>query len=106
MRGGRAVVLGPTGRNFGAGMSGGMAFVFDPDDTFFRRLNGEMVDLGPLEVDDGKWVREVLPTPAEETGSRRQAQPHGRWEAHGRPFKPAHTRHYNSGAQNTSKATR
>ena len=45
MTGGRAVVLGPTGRNFGAGMSGGIAYVYDPDDTFFRRLNREMVDL-------------------------------------------------------------
>ena len=52
MTGGRAVVLGPTGRNFGAGMSGGIAFVYDPDDTFFRRLNGEMVDLEPLDDED------------------------------------------------------
>ncbi|MEY2570571.1 MAG: glutamate synthase large chain, partial [Acidimicrobiaceae bacterium] len=45
MTGGRVVVLGPTGRNFGAGMSGGFAYVYDPDDTFARRLNFEMVDL-------------------------------------------------------------
>ena len=57
MTGGRVVVLGPTGRNFGAGMSGGIAFVYDPDDTFFRRLNGEMVDLEPLDADDGEWLR-------------------------------------------------
>ena len=37
MTGGRVVVLGPTGRNFGAGMSGGIAYVYDPDDTFSRR---------------------------------------------------------------------
>src|SRR5204863_7407815 len=45
MTGGRVVVLGPTGRNFGAGMSGGVAYVHDPEDTFHRRLNTEMVDL-------------------------------------------------------------
>ena len=39
MTGGRAVVLGPTGRNFAAGMSGGLAFVYDPDNTLFRRMN-------------------------------------------------------------------
>src|SRR3546814_11052628 len=87
MRGGRAVVLGPTGRNFGAGMSGGMAFVFDPDDTFFRRLNGEMVDLEPLEVDDGKWLREVLRTPVEETGSSVAAKLLERWHDAVRRFK-------------------
>ena len=69
MTGGRAVVLGPTGRNFGAGMSGGIAFVHDPDDTFFRRLNGEMVELEPLDPDDGEWLRDVLRTHAHVTGS-------------------------------------
>ena len=45
MTGGRVVVLGPTGRNFGAGMSGGMAFVYDPDDVFHRKH--ERRDGGP-----------------------------------------------------------
>ena len=62
MTGGRAVVLGPTGRNFGAGMSGGIAFVYDPDDTFFRRLNAEMVDLEAVDPDDAAWLRDLLRT--------------------------------------------
>jgi glutamate synthase (NADPH) large chain len=44
------VVLGPTGRNFAAGMSGGVAYVYDPDDDFEHfRCNVEMVDLEALE---------------------------------------------------------
>src|SRR5690606_18422955 len=49
MTGGRAVILGRTGRNFGAGMSGGIAYVFDEDGTFALRVNREMVDLDPLD---------------------------------------------------------
>jgi glutamate synthase (ferredoxin) len=43
------VVLGPTGRNFAAGMSGGIAYVLDEAGTFPSRVNAQMVDLGPLE---------------------------------------------------------
>jgi glutamate synthase (ferredoxin) len=46
MTGGRVVVLGPTGRNFAAGMSGGVAYVLDPDGTFSKRCNTQMVGLG------------------------------------------------------------
>jgi glutamate synthase (ferredoxin) len=49
MTGGRVIVLGPTGRNFAAGMSGGIAYVLDEDGSFGRRCNMEMVDLESLE---------------------------------------------------------
>src|SRR5262249_47687962 len=49
MTGGRVVVLGPTGRNFAAGMSGGIAYVLDEVGDFPRRCNHEMVKLFPLE---------------------------------------------------------
>jgi glutamate synthase (NADPH/NADH) large chain len=49
MTGGRAVVLGPTGRNFAAGMSGGIAYVFDPKDQLLMNCNTEMVELEPME---------------------------------------------------------
>ncbi|OFX22723.1 MAG: glutamate synthase subunit alpha [Anaeromyxobacter sp. RBG_16_69_14] len=49
MTGGRVVVLGPTGRNFAAGMSGGLAYVLDEDGGFAKVCNKEMVSLGPLE---------------------------------------------------------
>ena len=45
MTGGTIVVIGPTGRNFAAGMSGGVAFIYDPDDTFSSRFNPEMASL-------------------------------------------------------------
>ncbi|HEX4972975.1 MAG TPA: glutamate synthase large subunit, partial [Steroidobacteraceae bacterium] len=49
MTGGRVIVLGPAGRNFGAGMSGGVAYVLDEHGTFAASVNKEMVDVGPLE---------------------------------------------------------
>ena len=69
MTGGRVVILGPTGRNFGAGMSGGIAFVYDPSRTFSDQVNDEMVDLEPLDEDDQVWLVEVLGAHAHETGS-------------------------------------
>ena len=57
MTGGRVVVLGPTGRNFAAGMSGGIAYIWDPDSRFARQCNTEMVDLDPL--DDPYEIEEV-----------------------------------------------
>ena len=70
MTGGTVVILGPTGRNFAAGMSGGAAFVLDEDDTFADRCNYEMVALEPLaEGDDIALVRDLLIRHAGYTGS-------------------------------------
>ena len=52
MTGGRAVVLGPTGRNFAAGMSGGIAYVWDPHKDFAVRCNTGTVDLDAVEEDE------------------------------------------------------
>jgi glutamate synthase (NADPH/NADH) large chain len=94
MTGGRAVVLGPTGRNFGAGMSGGMAFVYDADDTFFRRLNGEMVDLDPVDPDDAEWLRQVVRSHAHLTGSPVAGRMLDRWHSEVRRFKKVMPRDY------------
>jgi len=69
MTGGRAVILGPTGRNFGAGMSGGIAFVLDTDGTFVHRVNADMVDLDPLDAEDFSWLRVAIARHVEETDS-------------------------------------
>ena len=69
MTGGRAVILGPTGRNFAAGMSGGFAFVWDPDSSLYRRINHEMVDLDVLDEEDVDWLRGVITLHMEMTGS-------------------------------------
>jgi glutamate synthase (ferredoxin) len=61
MTGGRVVVLGRTGRNFAAGMSGGIAYVLDVDGAFARRCNLGMVDLEPLvNGDDVQTVRDLM----------------------------------------------
>ncbi len=69
MTGGRVVVLGPTGRNFGAGMSGGIAYVHDPDDVFAAKLNREMVELDALTDDDRDFLATTLRAHVEYTGS-------------------------------------
>ncbi len=61
MTGGRVVIIGPTGRNFAAGMSGGMAYVLDSAGDFKRRCNLGMVDLEPLiETEDIETVKDLL----------------------------------------------
>ena len=69
MTGGRAVILGTTGRNFGAGMSGGIAYVWDPDGTFPQLVNDEMVDLDPLDDLDASWLVTAIYRHQNETGS-------------------------------------
>jgi glutamate synthase (ferredoxin) len=70
MTGGRVVVLGPTGRNFAAGMSGGIAYVLDVDGDFKRRCNLEMVDLEPLDqAEDIDLVRDLIERHVRYTGS-------------------------------------
>jgi glutamate synthase (NADPH/NADH) large chain len=66
MTGGRVVVLGSTGRNFAAGMSGGIAYVLD---LAPQRVNLDMVALEPLGPDDQDWLSAILREHAEETGS-------------------------------------
>ncbi len=66
MTGGYAVILGATGRNLGAGMSGGVAYVLDLDP---ERVNGEMVDLDPLSTEDFDRLHGFLRDHAEETDS-------------------------------------
>ena len=66
MTGGTVVVLGPTGRNFAAGMSGGKAFVLDLVPT---RVNPELVDLAPLTPDEQNVLRGLVGKHLAETGS-------------------------------------
>ncbi|MDQ1650744.1 MAG: glutamate synthase large chain, partial [Frankiaceae bacterium] len=66
MTGGRVLVLGRTGRNFAAGMSGGIAYLLDADT---ERINPEMVDVEPLDAEDEDTVRDLLSRHAAETGS-------------------------------------
>ncbi len=69
MTGGRVVVLGPTGRNFAAGMSGGIAYVWDKKRGFESRCNLELVDLEPLTEADEAEVKALISEHAQRTGS-------------------------------------
>ena len=69
MTGGRVVVLGRTGRNFAAGMSGGIAYVLDADGTFASRCNRELVGFDPLDETDVRIVRALVEEHGERTGS-------------------------------------
>ena len=70
MTGGRVVVLGPTGRNFAAGMSGGIAYVYDEDGTFSTRCNQEMSDLESLtDPDEIAEVKTMIERHVEYTDS-------------------------------------
>src|SRR5207244_2278050 len=61
MTGGRAVILGPTGRNFAAGMSGGLAFVLDEDGTFRAKVNPAVIkDLSVMDEADAIEVRDLV----------------------------------------------
>ena len=60
MTGGKVVVLGITGRNFAAGMSGGVAYVYDTDKKFNLRCNLGMVELESISVDDAKYIYRAL----------------------------------------------
>jgi glutamate synthase (NADPH/NADH) large chain len=66
MTGGKVAILGPTGRNFAAGMSGGYAFVLDMDE---QRVNSELVDLNPVEGEAAEELKDLVTRHHEETGS-------------------------------------
>ena len=71
MTGGRAVILGETGRNFAAGMSGGIAYVWDATGTFGQKVNKEMVELEPLDAGDLEYVKGRIEKHVEYTDSTR-----------------------------------
>ena len=60
MTGGIAVILGKTGRNFGAGMSGGIAYIYDTSNEFANNCNVEMVELDPIDEGDAMQLRLLI----------------------------------------------
>jgi glutamate synthase (NADPH/NADH) large chain len=81
MTGGCVVVIGPTGQNFGAGMSGGIAFVHNPDRKLAARTNHQLVDLDPVGSEHEDDLRELLVEHLERTGSEVARELLERWEA-------------------------
>lgn len=81
MTGGRVIVLGPTGRNFAAGMSGGIAYVYDPDGVLESNLNTELVQPEPLEDEDLEFLEGIVNKHRNETGSPVAARILEDWES-------------------------
>ncbi|MFN8284843.1 MAG: glutamate synthase large subunit [Chitinophagales bacterium] len=69
MTGGLAIILGKTGRNFAAGMSGGVAYVYDMENSFPKNVNKEMVELEDLEQDDLTTLQHYIQRHQQYTGS-------------------------------------
>jgi glutamate synthase (NADPH/NADH) large chain len=80
MTGGCVVVLGKTGRNFAAGMSGGYAYVLDEAGTFRQRCNLQLVELEELSPDDSALVATLLEEHHARTGSPKAAELLAHWE--------------------------
>jgi glutamate synthase domain-containing protein 3 len=81
MTGGRVVVLGETGRNFAAGMSGGIAYVLDEAGVFPGRCNTDLVELETLDASDLALVRELVAEHGRRTGSAVAERLLARWDA-------------------------
>jgi glutamate synthase domain-containing protein 3 len=72
MTNGRVIILGRVGKNFGAGMSGGVAYIYDQDGVFEKLYNSEMVVATPLsDSDDEKFVQELIYKHIDKTESDR-----------------------------------
>jgi glutamate synthase (NADPH) large chain len=94
MTGGRVVVLGATGRNFAAGMSGGIAFVHDPAGGFPALVNYEMVELEPLDDDDREWLRATVERHRVSTGSKVAERLLDAWESEVETFRKVMPKDY------------
>jgi glutamate synthase (NADPH/NADH) large chain len=104
MTGGRVVVLGPTGRNFGAGMSGGVAFVYDTSDELGRQYNPDMVDLEPVSADDRTWLKDRITMHLDETGSEVARAILADWMSNSEQFVKVMPRDYRRVLEATEKA--
>jgi glutamate synthase (ferredoxin) len=86
MTGGHAVILGPTGRNFGAGMSGGIAYVLDEEGDFETRVNLETIDLDPMDDQDFERVQRLVRRHFQYTRSERSDEILRKWDAYAPKF--------------------
>jgi len=95
MTGGTVVVLGNTGRNFGAGMSGGIAYVYDPDNDFSNRFNPGLADLEPLKEDnDIESLKTLIKEHQDSTDSEPARKILNNWDKSIESFKKVMPRDY------------
>ena len=87
MTGGRVAILGKTGRNFGAGMSGGIAYVYNKDDDFFKNCNKAMVEAEALsDEEDKQELREMIEKHFEYTKSKTAKDILDNWQREAKKF--------------------
>jgi glutamate synthase domain-containing protein 3 len=98
-------VLGSTGRNFAAGMSGGIAYVYDADRRFRSRCNLELVDLEELDEADETEVRALIAEHAARTGSLPARNILASWEQRRERFVKVMPRDYRRVLEERAKAT-
>ncbi len=94
MTGGRVVVLGPTGRNFAAGMSGGVAYVYDPQAVFGAKVNYELVELESLSSSDLDELKAILTMHVTETDSAVATKVLAGWATESANFRKVMPRDY------------
>lgn len=80
MTGGEAIILGKTGKNLGAGMSGGTAYVWDPDQMLAQNFNSDSADLEPLTLDDLSHLKKRIEKHVQLTSSERGQSLLTNWE--------------------------
>ncbi|MGB3327690.1 MAG: glutamate synthase-related protein, partial [Thermomicrobiales bacterium] len=81
MTGGTAVILGPTGRNFGAGMTNGIGYVLDVDGGFERRINADSIELQTVPANEAIELKALIARHVEATGSAYAADMLANWES-------------------------
>jgi glutamate synthase (NADPH/NADH) large chain len=106
MTGGKVVILGRTGRNFAAGMSGGVAYVYDPAGEFPQHLNGEMVELETMDEDDADWLHGAVQAHVDATDSAVGQRILADWPGQRRHFAKVMPRDYKRVLQAIAEAER
>jgi glutamate synthase (NADPH/NADH) large chain len=100
------VILGRTGRNFAAGMSGGVAYVYDPDEELPENLNTEMVDLEALDSDDVDFLHGIVASHVDATDSAVGQRILADWSGQQRHFAKVMPRDYKKVLQAIAQAER
>jgi glutamate synthase (ferredoxin) len=94
MTGGKVVILGTTGRNFAAGMSGGVAYILDELGDFATRCNTEMADIEPLDEEDRETVYQMIQKHENYTNSQKAAKILANWQGFAPKFVKVMPRDY------------
>jgi glutamate synthase (ferredoxin) len=94
MTGGKVVILGKTGRNFAAGMSGGVAYILDEQGDFATRCNTQMADIEPLDEEDCETIYRMIQNHADYTNSPKAVKVLANWQAFASQFVKVMPRDY------------